>query len=54
MDGTALAGSAKVEDGLSAAQDYLIKLEDDIAVLVAVGRFEADGSVLLRASVFDG
>ena len=44
------AGSAKVEDGLSAAQDYLIKLEDDIAVLVAVGRFEADGSVLLRAS----
>ena len=43
-------GSAKVEDGLSAAQDYLIKLEDDIAVLVAVGRLEADGSVLIRAS----
>ena len=44
------AGGAKIEDGLSAAQDYLIKFEDDVAVLVAAGRFEPDGSVLLRAS----
>ena len=44
------AGGAKVHDGLSAAQDYLPKIEEDVAVLIAVGRLESDGSVLLRAA----
>ncbi len=44
------AGGAKVHDGLSAAQDYLPKIEEDAAVLIAVGRLESDGSVLLRAA----
>ena len=44
------AGGAEVEDGLSAAQEYLIKFEDDVSVLVAAGCFESDGSVLLRAA----
>lgn len=44
------AGGSEVEDGLSAAQEYLIKIEDDVSVLVAAGCFESDGSVLLRAA----
>ncbi len=44
------AGGAKIEDGLSAAQEYLIKFEEDVGFLVAAGRFESDGTVLLRAA----
>lgn len=43
------ASGAKIEDGLSAAQEYLFKIEDDAAALIAAGSFESDGSVLLKA-----
>ena len=45
----AYAGGAKARDGLSAAHECLAKIKEDVAVLIAVGRLEPDGSVFLRA-----
>ncbi len=44
------AGGATVHDGLSAVHEYLLEIEEDVGFLVEAGRFESDGSVLLRAS----
>ena len=44
------ARGATVEDGLAAAQEYLLVIENDLAVLVTRGRFEPDGTIRLRAA----
>ena len=44
------AGGATVYDGLTAAHEYLPKIEEDVGFLVTAGRFESNGTVLLRAS----
>ena len=44
------AGGATMHDGLSAVHEYLLEIEEDVRFLVSAGRFESDGSVLLRAT----